>query len=66
MEQKELMNNQEQAQNLESMPTEKDVFDKVAQIIRENLVATFTKESDTSLIIRSVGGLEFRLTIQSV
>ncbi len=66
MKQKELMNNHNKALNLESQPTDKEVFDKIAEIIRENFIAIFTKEGDTSLLMRLVGGLEFRLTVEAI
>ena len=44
MKQKELMNNHNKALNLESQPTDKKVFDKIAEVIRENFIAIFTKE----------------------
>ena len=65
MKQKELMNKQTEFFNLESEPIKKETFNKVIEVIRENLVATYIKESDTSLLIRLVSGLEFRLTIES-
>ena len=66
MKQKELMNNHNKALNLESQPTDKEVFDKIAEVIRENFIAIFTKEGDTSLLMRLVGGLEFRLTVEAI
>ena len=66
MKQKELMNNHNKALNLESQPTDKEVFDKIAEVIRENFIAIFTKEGDTSLLLRLVGGLEFRLTVEAI
>ena len=66
MKQKELMNNHNKALNLESQPTDKEIFDKIAEVIRENFIAIFTKEGDTSLLMRLVGGLEFRLTVEAI
>ena len=66
MKEKELMNNHNKALNLESQPTDKEVFDKIAEVIRENFIAIFTKEGDTSLLMRLVGGLEFRLTVEAI
>ena len=66
MKQKELMNNHNKALNLESQPTDKEVFNKIAEVIRENFIAIFTKEGDTSLLMRLVGGLEFRLTVEAI
>lgn len=66
MKQKKLINNHNKALNLESQPTDKEVFDKIAEVIRENFIAIFTKEGDTSLLMRLVGGLEFRLTVEAI
>ena len=43
-----------------------NVLDIVSSILRENVIATFAKESDTSLLMRFVGGRQFRLTVQEV
>ena len=66
MEQKELRNKNNEIVNVEHKPTDKEVFEKVVEVMRENFIATFTKEGDTSLIIRFVAGLEFRLKIEEV
>ena len=45
---------------------DENVLDIVSSILRENVIATFAKESDTSLWMRFVGGRQFRLTVQEV
>ena len=43
----------------------KELFEKITYILREELLATFEKETDTSLIIRLVGGQAFCLSIEN-
>ena len=43
--------------------TAKELLEQVVQVLKENLVAIFEKEGE-DLIIRSLGGERFRLTIQ--
>ena len=43
--------------------TAKELLEQVTQVLKENLVAIFEK-GDEDLIIRSIGGERFRLTIQ--
>lgn len=66
MKQKELMNKQNEVLDLQYEPSEKDVFNEVIEVMRENFIATFIKEEDTSLLIRFVSGQQFRLTIEEV
>ena len=66
MNRNERMTEQRKTWSLENRPTEKEVFHEVAEVIRENFVAVYTKESDTSLIMRFVSGLQFRIKMESV
>ena len=43
--------------------TAKELLEQVVQVLKENFVAIFEKEGE-DLIIRSLGGERFRLTIQ--
>ena len=42
------------------------VFDKVVEVIRENIVAVYQKESETSLFIYFAGGKKFRMQIEEI
>ena len=66
MEQKETMNKQNEILDLEYEPSEKAVFNEVIEVMRENFIATFIKEDDTSLLMRFVSGQQFRLKIEEV
>ena len=50
----------------QKQPTAEEVFNEVVEVVRENFIATFEKESDLSLIINFVGGHQFRLTVEKV
>lgn len=49
-----------------SQIVDKDIFTKIANILREELIAVFERETDTSLVIRLVGGDSFRLSIEKI
>jgi len=52
--------------NEQNQPTAEQVFNEVVEVVRENFIASFEKESDRSLIMNFVGGHQFRLTIEKV
>ncbi|MBQ8658694.1 MAG: hypothetical protein IJ506_06120 [Clostridia bacterium] len=54
------------ASDMEYEQSEKEVLERVAVLLREDLVATFQKDSDRSMLIRSVGGKQFRIQIEEV
>ena len=45
--------------------TAQEFFDEVAKVVAENFVAVYEKR-DMTLSIRSVGGVEYRLTMEQV
>ncbi len=44
----------------------KSVFAKIAELLREEFVAMYHKETETSLVIRLIGGDTFRLSLESI
>lgn len=66
MKQKEQMNKNNEELSLGCKAGEKEVFNEIIDLVRENLVATFVREGDTSLIIRLVSGQKFHLSIEEV
>ena len=44
--------------------TAKELLEQVEQVLKENLVAIFEKDGE-DLVVRSVGGDRFRLTIRA-
>lgn len=44
----------------------KKVFKRIVSLMRKELVAIFQKESDNTVLIRSVGGKTFRVSIEDV
>lgn len=46
--------------------SEKEVFDEIVWLVKENFVATYARESDTCLRLRFVNGQSFDITIKGV
>lgn len=44
----------------------KKVFKRIISLMRKDLVAIFQRESDNTVLIRSVGGKMFRVSIEDV
>lgn len=44
----------------------KKVFKRIISLMRKDLVAIFQRESDNTVLIRSVGGKTFRVSIEDV
>ena len=44
----------------------KKVFKRIISLMRKDLVAIFQRESDKTVLIRSVGGKTFRVSIEDV
>lgn len=44
----------------------KDFFKKLVEVMRENFIATFEREKEDSLLIKFVGGQQFRLRVEQV
>ncbi len=66
MKQKETIIKRDETLNFNYKPCEKDIFNKAIEVLRENFIATFIKENDVSLLMRCVGGTQFRFTIEKV
>ena len=48
----------------ECKPTANDAFEKIAEVIRENFVATYEKDGCT-LIMRLPSGQKFKITVEN-
>ena len=55
------MENTNETQEVKTM-----VMESVTQFLRENVVATFTKEDEDTLLMQFVGGKKLRVTIKDV
>ena len=44
----------------------KSIFKRIISLMRKDLVAIFQRESDNTVLIRSVGGKTFRVRIEDV
>lgn len=66
MQKNKVSNTQEKILTLECERNKKDVFDGMVALIKEDIIATFIREDDTSLLMRLVGGQQFRLTLKQV
>jgi hypothetical protein len=60
------MMEQKETLRLKREQNEKELFENVIEIMRENFIATFEKEQENSLIMRSVGGTAFRLKLEKL
>lgn len=47
-------------------PSEKDVFNEIAAVIKDIFIATFIMEDNSVLRFRFINGRQFRLTIKEV
>ena len=66
MKQKEQMNTSNGELKLGYKASEKEVFNEIIELVRENFVASFIREEDDALIIRFVSGQKFRLMLEEV